>query len=138
MSIQLSLLFDGGNSRSIPAAWASDTLQQAQADLYAYVKAEIERYRRAGVMPDLVAIGNEVDTGFLGALGSPTGAQFGNFAALQISGMRAVSDAANDPALGSPLPAPLTCIHITPAWDLTSFFTLVSQNGIPYHVSCPR
>jgi arabinogalactan endo-1,4-beta-galactosidase len=136
MSLELSLLFDGGNSRSIPAAWASDTLQQAQANLYAYVKAEIERYRSAGVMPDLVSIGNEVDTGFLGALGSPTGAQFGNFAALQISGMKAVQDAANDPALGAPIPEPLTCIHITPAWDLTAFFTLVNQNGIPYDVIC--
>jgi arabinogalactan endo-1,4-beta-galactosidase len=136
MSIQLSLLFDGGNSRSIPAAWAADTLQQAQADLYDYVKAEIERYRSAGVMPDLVSIGNEVDTGFLGALGSPTGAQFGNFAALQKSGMQAVRDAAGDPALGPPIPPPLTCIHITPAWDLTAFFTLVNQNGIPYDAIC--
>jgi arabinogalactan endo-1,4-beta-galactosidase len=136
MSIQLSLLFDGGSSRSIPPAWATDTLQQAQADLYTYVKAEIERYRSAGVMPDVVSIGNEVDTGFLGALGSPTGAQFGNFAALQKSGMQAVQDAASDPALGPPIPKPLTCIHITPAWDLTSFFTLVSQNGIPYDVIC--
>jgi arabinogalactan endo-1,4-beta-galactosidase len=136
MSIQLSLLFDGGNSRSIPPAWASDTLQQVQADLHTYVKAEIERYRSAGVMPDLVSIGNEVDTGFLGALGSPTGAQFGNFAALQISGMQAVQEAASDPALGPPIPAPLTCIHITPAWDITAFFTLVNQYGIPYDVIC--
>ena len=136
LSIQLSLLFDGGSSRSIPPAWASDTLQQAQTDLYNYVKAEIERYRSAGVLPDLVSIGNEVDTGFLGALGSPTGAQFGNFAALQKSGMQAVQDAAADPALGPPIPAPLTCIHITPAWDLTAFFTLVSQNGIPYDIIC--
>jgi hypothetical protein len=75
-------------------------------------------------------------TGFLGALGSPTGAQFGNFAALQISGMQAIRDASSDPALGPPLPRPLTCIHITPAWDLTSFFTLVSQNAIPYDVIC--
>ncbi|MGC1521241.1 MAG: glycosyl hydrolase 53 family protein [Steroidobacteraceae bacterium] len=136
MSIELSLLFDGGNSSSIPAAWSADTLQQAQADLYAYVKAEIERYRSAGVMPDLVSIGNEVDTGFLGALGSPTGAQFGNFAALQISGMQAVQDAASDPALGAPIPRPLTCIHITPAWNLTAFFTLVNENAIPYDIIC--
>ena len=136
MSIELSLLFDGGNSRSIPAAWAADTLQQAQADLYAYVKAEIEQYRKAGVMPDMVSIGNEVDTGFLGALGSPTGAQFGNFAALQISAMQAVEDAAGDPALGPAIPRPLTCIHITPAWDLTAFFTLVNENAVPYDVMC--
>ena len=136
MSIELTLLFDGGNSQSVPPAWAADTLQQAQADLYAYVKAEVERYRNAGVMPDLISIGNEVDTGFLGALGSPTGAQFGHFAALQISGMQAIKDASSDPALGPPLPSPLTCIHITPAWDLTSFFTLVKENGIPYDVIC--
>ena len=136
MSIELSLLFDGGSSRSIPAAWSADTLQQAQADLYSYVKAEIERYRSAGVMPDLVSIGNEVDTGFLGALGSPTGAQFGNFAALQISGMQAIQDAASDPAMGPPIPRPLTCIHITPAWDLTAFFTLANENAIPYDVIC--
>ncbi|HEX4807330.1 MAG TPA: glycosyl hydrolase 53 family protein [Bryobacteraceae bacterium] len=136
MSIELSLLFDGGSSRSIPPAWASDNLQELQTDLYTYVKTEIERYRSAGVIPDLVAIGNEVDTGFLGALGSPTGAQFGSFAALQKSGMQAVQDAASDTALGAPIPAPLTCIHITPAWDLTAFFTLVNQNGIPYDAIC--
>jgi arabinogalactan endo-1,4-beta-galactosidase len=136
MSIELTLLFDGGSSQRVPPAWAADTLQQAQADLYAYVKAEVERYRNAGVMPDLISIGNEVDTGFLGALGSPTGAHFGDFAALQISGMQAVQDASSDPALGPPLPRPLTCIHITPAWDLTSFFTLVKENGIPYDVMC--
>jgi glycosyl hydrolase family 53 len=87
-------------------------------------------------MPDLISIGNEVDTGFLGPLGSPTGAHFGNFGALQISGMQAVEDASSDPALGPPLPRPLTCIHITPAWDPTSFFTLVKENGIPYDIIC--
>jgi arabinogalactan endo-1,4-beta-galactosidase len=31
---------------------------------------------------------------------------------------------------------PLTCIHITPAWNLTQFFTLVNQNSIPYDAIC--
>jgi arabinogalactan endo-1,4-beta-galactosidase len=43
-----------------------------------------------------VSIGNEVDTGFLGSLGSPTGADFGGFAALQIQAIQAVNDAAAD------------------------------------------
>ena len=63
-------------------------LAQLQSDLYTYVKAEILAYRQAGVMPDLVAIGNEVDTGFLGSIGSPTGAAFGGFAALQTAAVR--------------------------------------------------
>jgi arabinogalactan endo-1,4-beta-galactosidase len=136
MSLQLTLLFDGGNSSSVPAAWAGHTLSQLQTDIYNYVKAEIMAYRQAGTMPDLVAIGNEVDTGFLGSLGSPTGANFGGFASLQKQALQAVKDAAADTSIGPALPAPLTCIHITPAWDLTDFFTLANTNGIEYDAIC--
>ena len=136
MSVQLTLLFDGGSSSGVPSAWANHTPSQLQADIYAYVKAEVLAYRQAGSLPDLVSIGNEVDTGFLGAIGSPTGANFGSFAALQIQAMQAVKDAAADTATGSPMPPPLTCIHITPAWDLTQFFTLANQNNIPYDAIC--
>jgi arabinogalactan endo-1,4-beta-galactosidase len=137
MSVELTLLFDGGSSTSVPPAWVNDTeLAVLQADLYNYVKAEILSYREAGTMPDLVAIGNEVDTGFLGSIGSPTGADFAGFAALQIEAMQAVKDAAAGTSTGPAIPAPLTCIHITPAWDLTQFFTLVNQFSIPYDAIC--
>jgi arabinogalactan endo-1,4-beta-galactosidase len=136
MSVQLTLLFDGGSSSSIPAAWASDSFSQLQTDLYNYVKQEVIKYRQAGTMPDLVSIGNEVDTGFLGASNSPTGANFGNFSALQRQGIQAVLEASADTSTGAAIPAPLTCIHITPAWDLTAFFTLANQNGISYDAIC--
>jgi arabinogalactan endo-1,4-beta-galactosidase len=136
LSLELTLLFDGGSSSSVPPAWANHTLAQLETDIYAYVKAEILTYRHAGVMPDLVAIGNEVDTGFLGSIGSPTGTDFGGFAALQIQAMQAVKDAAADTSIGPAVPPPLTCIHITPAWDLTQFFTLANQNSIPYDAIC--
>src|SRR5258708_21769770 len=87
-------------------------------------------------MPDIVSIGNEVDTGFLGSLGSPTGSNFAGFESLQIQAMQAVNDAAADTSNGPALPAPLTCLHITPAWDLTDFFTLANNNGIPYDAIC--
>ena len=136
LSVELTLLFDGGHSASVPPAWASDSLAQLQTDIYTYVKSEIMMYRQAGVMPDLVAIGNEVDTGFLGSLGSPTGADFSGFASLQIQALQAVADAAADTSIGPAVPPPLTCIHITPAWDLTQFFTLANQNGIRYDAIC--
>jgi arabinogalactan endo-1,4-beta-galactosidase len=138
MSLELTLLFDGGGSASVPSAWSSDTLAQLQTDIYNYVKAEIMSYRQAGIMPDLVSIGNEVDTGFIGPAGSPTGNGAGltGFAALQIQAMQAVADAASDTSIGPAIPAPLTCIHITPAWNLTQFFTLANQNNIPYDVIC--
>jgi arabinogalactan endo-1,4-beta-galactosidase len=136
LSVELTLLFDGGSSTSVPPPWANHTLSQLQTDIYNYVKSEIMAYRQARTMPDLVSIGNEVDTGFLGSIGSPTGANFGGFAALQVQAMQAVQDAASDTSVGPAIPAPLTCIHITPAWDLTQFFTLVNQNGIPYDAIC--
>ncbi len=136
MSLELTLLFDGGNSASVPPAWSGHTLAQLQTDVYNYVKGEILLYRQAGTMPDLVSIGNEVDTGFLGSIGSPTGANFGGFAALQIQAMQAVNDAAVDTSIGPAIPPPLTCIHITPAWDLTQFFTLANQNSVPYDAIC--
>jgi arabinogalactan endo-1,4-beta-galactosidase len=136
MSLELTLLFDGGTSASVPPAWANHPLSQLQTDIYSYVKAEIMSYRQAGVMPDLVSIGNEVDTGFLGSIGSPTGANFAGFASLQVQAMQAVQDAAADTSIGPAIPAPLTCIHITPAWDLTQFFTLANQNNIPYDAIC--
>jgi arabinogalactan endo-1,4-beta-galactosidase len=136
MSLELTLLFDGGGSASVPPAWAGHTLNQLETDVYNYVKAEITLYRQGGTMPDLVSIGNEVDTGFLGSIGSPTGTNFGGFAALQIPAMQAVRDAAADTSMGPAIPAPLLCIHITPAWDLTQFFTLANQNSIPYDAIC--
>ena len=136
MSLELTLFFDGGGSASVPSAWSGQTLAQLQTDIYNYVRAEIMSYRQAGTMPDLVSIGNEVDTGFLGPTGSPTGADFTGFAALQIQAMQAVANAASDTSIGPAIPAPLTCIHITPAWNLTQFFTLANQNNIPYDAIC--
>jgi arabinogalactan endo-1,4-beta-galactosidase len=136
LSVELTLLFDGGSSTSVPPAWASDSLPQLQTDIYNYVKGEIMTYRQAGVMPDLVAIGNEVDTGFLGSIGSPTGADFSGFASLQVQALQAVADAAADTSIGPAVPPPLTCIHITPAWNLTQFFTLANSNGVKYDAIC--
>jgi arabinogalactan endo-1,4-beta-galactosidase len=136
MSLHLTLLFDGGNSSSLPSAWATLTLTQLQTAVHDYVKAEIMLYRQQGTMPDMVAIGNEVDTGFLGSLGSPTGPNFAPFASLQVQAIQGVKDAAADTSIGPAIPPPLTCIHITPAWDLTQFFTLANQNNIPYDVIC--
>lgn len=135
MSVELTLFFDGGSSSAMPGAWSSDSLSQLETDVYNYVKAEVEAYRAAGVMPDMVTIGNEVDTGFFGSLASP-GTSFSNFAAVEQKAMQAVLDAASDTALGPAIPPPLRCIHITPAWNLTSFFTEAKSNSIPFDAIC--
>jgi arabinogalactan endo-1,4-beta-galactosidase len=146
MSVELTLLYDGASSTAAPAAWNGYTTSQVSAAISTYVKAQIEEYRAAGVMPDIVSIGNEVNTGFLGtgvagsASGSPSGAYnstaFTNFATYQIAGMQAVMAAASDTTLGPAVPAPLTCIHTTPAWLINSFYPEATQAGIPYDMVC--
>ena len=136
MSLELTLFFDGGSSLSIPGSWAGETQAQLAANIYSYTKAELEMYRKAGLMPDMVSVGNEVDTGFLGGPGYYPYNHFAQFAAIEKAGLTAVADAAADPALGSALPAPLTCIHITPGYDMTSFFESANANGLRYDAIC--
>jgi len=135
-SLELTLFFDGGSSQSIPGSWAGLTQQQLAADIYSYTKSELEMYRKAGLMPDMVSIGNEVDTGFLGGPGFFPFNHFAAFAALEQAGLTAVADAASDTSIGPALPSPLTCIHITPGYNMTSFFTSANANGLTYDAIC--
>lgn len=141
MSIALTLFFDGGSSQAAPGEWANYTTSQVSSAIYTYVKAQIEEYRAAGVMPDIVTIGNEVDNFFLAtgvaasASGSPSSSNT-NFATYVQQGIQAVEDAASDPALGAPLPPPLSCIHVTPHWGNNGFFTMMNQQNIPYDMIC--
>jgi len=134
MSIELTLFYDGGTSQNAPGAWTGYGATQTSSAIYTYVKAQLEEYRAAGGMPDIVAIGNEVDTGFLlvglatGSSGSP-GSTFTNFATYENQGMQAVLDAASDPALGPAIPPPLRCIHTTPAWPISQFYALAPRNS---------
>lgn len=135
-SLELTLFFDGGSSQSIPGSWAGLTQEQLAANIYNYTKAELEMYRKAGLMPDMVSIGNEVDTGFLGGPGFFPFNHFAAFAALEKAGLTAVADAASDTSIGPAIPSPLTCIHITPGFDMTSFFTSANANGLTYDAIC--
>ena len=136
LSLELTLFFDGGSSASTPGAWAGETQQQLASSIYNYTKAELEMYRRAGLMPDMVSIGNEVDTGFLEGSGVYPYNNYAQFAALEKAGLTAVADASSDPSLGGKVPAPLTCIHITPGYNMTSFFQSAAANGLAYDAIC--
>ncbi len=135
-SLELTLFFDGGGSQSIPGSWVGLSQAQLATNIYNYTRAEIEMYRKAGLMPDMVSIGNEVDNGFLGGPGYYPYDHFAAFAALEKAGLTAIADAAADTTLGPALPAPLTCIHITPQYDMTSFFTSANANGLTYDAIC--
>jgi len=159
MAVFLCLFYDGYNTSDTPGLWAGKTIAELAGVppnaglMYNYVKQEIELFRANGAMPDMVAMGNEVNDGMFTTSGSgglsPAGtnatpntagtpnASFANFAAIQKAAMQAIVDAASDPDLGPPIPPPLRCIDIDGGPDLQTFFTTATQYyGIPVDNIC--
>ncbi len=163
MSVNLTFFYSGDNTAETPGNWAGKTVDDIAGVppnaglMYKYIKQELEMYRAMGAWPDLVAIGNEVNTGMFNTTGAgglspsgtnctPTASGGGSgtancFPRIQRAAMQAVADAAadtSDPALlGPPLPPPLTCIHIDGNPDLQQFFSgAVVTNGIPLDIIC--
>jgi arabinogalactan endo-1,4-beta-galactosidase len=160
MAVNVTLFYSGDSTAETPGNWAGKTVDEIAAvpgPMYDYVKQEMELFRAMGAWPDLVSIGNEVNTGMFNTTGagglSPSGtnctptADSGGtgtadcFPRIQRAAMRAVADAAADtsnPALlGAPLPPPLTCIHVDGNPDLQRFFSgAVQTEGIPLDVAC--
>jgi arabinogalactan endo-1,4-beta-galactosidase len=49
----------------IPAAWSGQTLPQLQTSVYNYTLNTLNSFKSAGVLPDMVQIGNETNSGML-------------------------------------------------------------------------
>jgi arabinogalactan endo-1,4-beta-galactosidase len=155
MAVFLCLFYDGYNTSDTPGLWKGKTIDQVAGVpptpglMYNYVKQEIELFRANGAMPDMVGIGNEVNTGMFTSGLLPAGtsatpnsagtpdANFANFAAIQIAAMQAIVDASSDPSLGPPIPPPLRCIDTDGSPDMQAFFTTATQHyGIPVDNIC--
>lgn len=167
MSCFLCLFYNGSNGE-VPQLWNGMTIAQLSGIpptpggacgtpggclMYNYVYQEIELFRSNGAMPDMVALGNEVNDGLFQSFGtyslSPTGtnatpnsagtpnASFANFAAVQIPAMQAILDASADPSIGPPIPAPLRCIDPDGnPWLQTFFATATQYYSIPVDNIC--
>ncbi len=159
MAVFLCLFYDGYNTSDTPGLWAGKTIAELAGVpptpglMYNYIKQEIELFRANGAMPDMVAMGNEVNDGMFTTTGAgsllPAGvnatpntagtpdANFANFA--QSRRRRcAIVDASSDPAY-IPLYAAtsLRCIDIDGNPDLQTFFTTATQYyGIPVDNIC--
>jgi arabinogalactan endo-1,4-beta-galactosidase len=156
MSVNVTLFYSGDNTAETPGNWAGKTVDQIAAvpgPMYDYVKQELLLFKANGAWPDLVSIGNEVNTGMFNTTGanglSPSGtnctptADGGGtgtancFPKIQRAAMQAIADAATDTSGGPALPAPLTCIHVDGNPDLQRFFSGATKtNGIPLDVAC--
>ena len=85
-----------------PKAWQDLDLEQLKKEIYKFTDTSLKAMRRAGAMPDMVQVGNEVDNGFIWPVGKlyPSGEErvggMDAFTSLLKEASRAVR--ANDPA----------------------------------------
>lgn len=114
----------------IPAAWEGLSPETLADSVFAYTRNTIAAFRRAGVMPEMVQIGNEIRNGMLW----PTGQlpeHWDQFAALVKAGIDGV-DAGRGQA-----PRPLIMIHYDQGADpegAKAYYEKFNSYNIPYDV----
>lgn len=120
-----------------PKAWLGLNHAALVDSVYAYTRATVARFRREGVPPDMIQIGNEINSGMM--LPDGSSANFTNLGDLLKAGVRGVDSGSLAEESGS-LPngkSPLIMIHIACGGDQGAtkwFFDNVAANGVRYDV----
>jgi arabinogalactan endo-1,4-beta-galactosidase len=114
----------------IPKVWQGKSHQELVEMVFEYTRDTIIAFREAGVLPDMVQIGNEVIHGMLWPDGKLPG-DWDNFAQLIYAGINGV-----DAGRGNN-PRPKIMIHIDRGADLKQtkdFFDKLNSYDIPYDI----
>lgn len=114
----------------IPAAWDTTNIEVLIDSVYMYTKKTIEAFREAGVMPEMVQIGNEVRNGMMWPLGKLP-ENWDNFAALFKAGVDGV-----DAGRGQS-PRPLIMLHYDNGADTDgakNYYDKFNSYNIPYDI----
>jgi len=116
-----------------PAAWANLPFDQLTTTVHDYTKGVIESMRKAGAMPDIVQVGNEIIGGMLWPDGKNwgDGHDFKNLGALLKSGIQGVKDGSGKDA------PPIIMIHIDRGGDWKGtqwFFDGIKAEGVDFDV----
>lgn len=119
----------------IPAAWNNKSHEELVQAVTDYTRDTIAAMRDAGVLPDMVQIGNEITPGMLWPDGrldrSKPDSNWQNFADLLKAGVKGVELGHGDQ------PMPKICIHIDKGGSLSAtkyFYEKCNQYGVPYDV----
>ncbi len=113
-----------------PAAWDTTDIDVLVDSVFQYTKGTIEAFRDAGVMPEMVQIGNEVRNGMIWPLGRLP-EHWDNFARLVKAGLDGI-DAGRGQA-----PRPLIMLHYDNGADTKgtkAFFDTFHAYDIPYDI----
>ena len=113
-----------------PAAWRDYTPEQLVDAIFAHTRDTIAACREAGVLPEVVGIGNEISKGFCWPVGKLP-ENWDNLAALLYAGINGV-----DAGRGNNR-RPRILIHVDHGGDVRNterFFAKIADYGIPYDI----
>jgi arabinogalactan endo-1,4-beta-galactosidase len=116
--------------QTVPRAWASLSHKQLVKATYRYTRDTIAAFRKAGVMPEMVQVGNEITVGMMWPDGRLP-AQWQNFADLLLAGVHGV-DAGRGKAA-----RPVIMIHIDKGGNQAAtkwFLDNLAKYKVPYDV----
>ncbi|MBI3789270.1 MAG: glycosyl hydrolase 53 family protein, partial [Gemmatimonadetes bacterium] len=120
----------------MPAAWRGQSIDQLEATVEAYTADVLTQFRAAGIVPELVQVGNEIDTGLLWPLGkldrkNDSTAAHDRFGRLMRAGVRGVRKATR------PADHVRIMVHFsqsaTTAWS-NWFYDIVRDQKIQYDI----
>jgi len=114
----------------LPKAWEEKTHDQLVDSIYAYTRSTIIAFREAGVLPDMVQVGNEVSNGMMWPDGKLPD-NWDQFAELQQAGINGVFAGCGN------LPAPKIMVHIDKGGDrdfTKAWFSELISRGVEFDV----
>ncbi|MCF6357318.1 MAG: arabinogalactan endo-1,4-beta-galactosidase [Draconibacterium sp.] len=118
----------------IPAAWRNLSFELVQDSLYNYTKSVIDAMDNAGVLPDMVQIGNEINNGMMWPHGKlwvdANITNWDNLSELLQTGIRGVKEAKNGAGIS-------IMIHAANGGDVNSsykFYKNIIDRGVDFDV----
>lgn len=113
-----------GDKQPIPKAWQKLGYEGQIDALYAYTRNVLGKFAAAGLMPDMVQVGNEINPEMLGAfVGKPI--DWRRDSRIINAGIRAVKDAGR--AAGK---TPLIMLHVAQPENIIPWFTAATKAGV--------
>jgi len=108
-----------------PAAWASLPLSVLIDSVYNYTLTVLNYFKSKDLVPEMVQVGNETNSGMLWPVGKVEKESWQNFAALLNSGIRAVRDF----SLNSPI-KPKIILHVAQLQHAEYWMKNIVRNGV--------
>jgi len=113
-----------GDKQPVPKAWEKIGYQGQIDALYAYTRNVLGKFAAAGLMPEMVQVGNEINPEMLGAfVGKPI--DWKRDALIINAGIRAVKDEGH--AAGK---TPLIMLHVAQPENIIPWFTAATKAGV--------